>query len=60
MLVNIGIEKALEQISCICYLVMFNNIKIWALLDLINKINIMIPVFTNKLSFSIWKINIKT
>lgn len=45
--------------SCIYYLILFNNTKIQALLDVNNKFNIINPIFTNKLGFSMNKIIIK-
>ena len=44
-------KKILEQMPYIYYLVLFNDIKVQALLDLGSKINEMIFVFANKLAF---------
>lgn len=43
----------------ICYPILFNNTKAKVLLDLGNKINIIIPVFIDNLGFFARKINIK-
>lgn len=43
----------------ICYLILFNDFKIQVLLDLNSEINIINPIFTNKLGFFISKIDIK-
>lgn len=42
----------------ICYLISFYDTKIWALLDLNNKVNVIIFVFVHKSGFSIQKIDI--
>lgn len=59
MPVTDGTEKALEQMPCTCYLVLFKDTKVDALLNLNNEINIITPIFTDKLVFFVQKINNK-
>lgn len=52
-------KKVLKQIIYIHYLILFDNIKVYALLDLRSEINIMTLVFIDKLDFYVQKIDIK-
>lgn len=52
-------KKALEYIFYIQYLVLFNNVEINILRNSGSKFIVISPSYIKKLSFKIWKINVK-
>lgn len=62
LMTNASKKATLKCIPCIYYLVQFRKNKVNNLLVLIDwrsEINAMLPAYTKKLGFQIWKTNIK-
>lgn len=52
-------KEVLKRVLCIHYLIWFKKNEVWALINLENKVNAMIPAFASKLGLQIYFINVK-